>query len=391
MALITYNIQLQGDKDFTAFWLSLLTEANKAYNFLSDAIVADKTACGLVAVHNKYYSTLRSMFPSLPSQCIIRIQKSVIAAMKAAKANKHHGSNPHKQHLALNLDKRMYSNLTCDGISLVSDVPQKRKRFEFHLFDKVRELFATSVAKDPTIFARDGILYLSVPFEVHGRTPQNDECVGVDLGMRQLFVTSEGKSFCSKDYLKERRKVRYLKRCLQSKGTVSAKRHLGKLSKRERNMSKDMCHKAVNALLSSTSASVLVLEDLSKIKRNTSKTSEGFNRTRHNNAMSQVPFYTFKQILTYKATLVGKQVVSVSPQYTSQTDSRTNKRDGVRKGRIFVCSDGVVFDADWNAAVNIARKSKHPLSSSELPLSGRLQSINRTQNSLQAHESSARG
>lgn len=207
----------------------------------------------------------------------------------------------------------------------------------------------------------------------------NNECVGVDLGMRQLFVTSEGKSFVDKQYLSERRKLRYLKRCLQSKGTPSAKRHLKKLRKRECNISKAMCHKAVNALLNSTSASIIVLEDLSKIKQNTSKTKEGFKRTKHNNAMGQVPFYQFKQILTYKATLVGKQVVSVSPMYTSQTDCRTNKRDGVRKGRIYICSDGAILDADWNAAVNIAHKSKHPLSSSELPLSGRLQSINHTQ------------
>ena len=379
MALITYNIPLQGDKKFTDFWFGLLTETNNAYNYLSNAITSDKTPCGLVAVHNKYYSTLRSMFPSLPSQIVIRIQKSVIAALKSAKSNKHKGNKPNKTHLSLNLDKRMYSNFTAEGISLISDVPQKRKRFSFHLYDKVRELFATSVAKDPTIFVRDKQLYLSVPFDVQGKMPMNDTCVGVDLGMRQLFVTSEGKSFVDKQYLSERRKVRYLKRCLQSKGTTSSKRHLKKLRKRERNISKAMTYKAVNALLNSTSASIIVLEDLRKIKRRTSKTKKGFKRTKHNNAMGQVPFYQFKEILTYKATLVGKQVVSVSPMYTSQTDCRTNKRDGVRKGRIYICSDNVILDADWNAAVNIAQKSKHPLSSSKQPLSGRLQSINHTQ------------
>lgn len=386
MTLITYNIPLQGDEQFTDFWLRLLTETNNAYNYLSNAITADKTPCGIVAVHHKYYSTLRSKFPSLPAQAIVRVERSVIADLRSIKSNKHHGRNPHKTKLSMSLDKHMYSNFTAEGISLTSDTPWKRKRFTFHLYDKVKELFATSMAKGPTIFVRDGQLYLSVPFEVQGKMPMNDTCVGVDLGMRQLFVTSEGKSFADKQYLTERRKLRYLRRCLQSKGTSSAKRHLRKLRKREHNISKAMCHKAVNALLDSTSASVIVLEDLSKIKQRTSKTKEGFKRTKHNNAMGQVPFYRFKQILTYKATLVGKQVVSVSPTYTSQTDCRTSKRDGVRKGRIYVCSDGLVFDADWNAAVNIAQKSEHPLSSSTLPLSGRLQSINQTMASHQAHK-----
>ena len=96
--------------------------------------------------------------------------------------------------------------------------------------------------------------------------------------------------------------------------------------------------------------------------------------------MSQVPFYEFKERLTTKATLVGRRVESVSPAYTSQTDSRTGKRDGKRHGCRYYCSDGIVFDADWNAAVNIAKRGKHPFSSSELPLSGRVSSI--TQSSV---------
>ena len=228
----------------------------------------------------------------------------------------------------------------------------------------------------PVLAANDGASGVGVMLEV-ARLLQNDTtlAIGVDLGMKRLFVTSEGKSFVDKSYLKKRRKLRYLKRCLQSKGTHSAKRHLTKLSHKERNLSKDMVERSTNALLKSTDASILVLEDLSKIKVKTSKAKEGFKKMRHNNALSQVPFYLFKERLTHKATLVGKQVVSVSPAFTSQTDSRTNKRDGIRKGCNYVCSDGIVLDADWNAAVNIALRGNHPLSSSELPLSGRVRSI----------------
>ena len=136
-------------------------------------------------------------------------------------------------------------------------------------------------------------------------------------------------------------------------------------------MSKSQTYKAVNALLSSTDASVLVLEDLSKIKVKTSKTSNGYKRKRHNSMMSQVPFYTFKEILTYKAQLVGKRVETVSPTWTSQTDCETQKRDGERHGCRYYRSNGIVFDADWNAAVNIGLRSKHPISSS-VPIDGML-------------------
>ena len=358
------------------YWMNLLAQTRDAFNACVNMVTSAKTPLSLVAVHAQCYNVLREAFPQMPSQGIIRVQKSVLAMLRSIRGNKHKNAlTPQKRSLSLQLDKRLYSNLSINGISLSNGKPQKRELCKFVIYDKVRELFSTCVPKDPTIFARDGRLFLSVPFEVQSLPCKDDTAIGVDLGMKRFFVTSEGKSFVDKTYLKKRRKLRYLKRCLQSKGTHSAKRHLTKLSHKERNLSKDMVERSTNALLKSTDASILVLEDLSKIKAKTSKSKEGFIRSRHNNALSQVPFYLFKERLTHKATLVGKQVVSVSPAFTSQTDSRTNKRDGIRNGCNYVCSDGIVLDADWNAAVNIAHRANHPLSSSELPLSGRVRSI----------------
>lgn len=371
MAIKTYNIRLQGEQVFTDFWFTLLRDSKDAYNLCSDTVVADKVQVGLTAMHNACYSKLRSAFPSLPAQAVIRVIKEVLRAFKSRKSNGHHGDVPHKNSLSLTLDKRLYSNFTAEGISLTSGTPNMRERFTFCLYPKVREMFATSVAKDPTIFFRDGSLWLSVPFNVQEVMVQNDRSVGVDLGMKRFFVTSEGKFFSDKKYLKERRKLRYLKRCLQSKGTKSARHHLRKVSRKERNISKNECHKAVNVLLQSTDCGYIVMEDLSKIKANTSKGKDGFKRKRHNNAIAQVPFYTFKEILTYKATLAGKQVVSVSPVNTSRNDCRSGSKTGNRKGCRYYTEDGLVFDADWNASVNIALRANHP-TSTPLPIDGRL-------------------
>jgi IS605 OrfB family transposase len=241
------------------------------------------------------------------------------------------------------------------------------------LYDKVRELFDTCTFSDPTVFARDNRLFLSVPFEVATPPLKGDKALGIDLGMKRLFVTSDGQYYTDKEYLKKRRKLRYLKRCLQSKGTHSAKKHLARVKRKERNMSKDMLNRATNALLA-CNASIYVLEDLKKIKYKTSRTKEGFKRIRHNNALSQVPLAEFREMLTHKATLAGKQVVSVSPTWTSQTDCRTGKRDGERHGCRYYCSDGIVFDADWNAAVNIAQRANHP-TSTVLPIDGKMQAL----------------
>jgi transposase len=81
--------------------------------------------------------------------------------------------------------------------------------------------------------------------------------------------------------------------------------------------------------------------------------------------------------LTYKALLKGKRVETVSPSYTSQIDCMTSKRDGQRKGCRYYSSSGVIYDADWNAAINI-RNRKHS-TSSRVPLDGTLDLVDRLQ------------
>ncbi len=61
-------------------------------------------------------------------------------------------------------------------------------------------------------------------------------------------------------------------------------------------------------------------------------------------------------------------MATVNPAYTSQRDWRGIK-DGTRKGRRYFATDSKVFDADWNAAMNIAKLSHIPIS---LPASGRM-------------------
>lgn len=383
MVIETYNIPLQMDEANALHWLHLLEYARDAYNMCTRYLVEHKIPLSLKAVHTNCYNLIRTTYPGLSSQMAIKCEQAAASALKSIKSNKLQGKTeiPQRKSLVMTLDKRLYGLLTVNGITLTGAQKNKRTLIPFNLFPKAEELLLNNKACDPTIFYRNGKFYLSVPFEVAERPIVSDTCIGVDLGARQLFVTSEGKSFRDTDYLAARRKIRYNKRKLQEKGTKSAKRHLKKIKRKEHNLSNDMCYRASKALIKSTDAGVIVMEDLAKIKKSTSRTKEGYKRAKHNNALSQIPFYMFKQIMAYKAPLSGKVVETVSPVYTSQMDSRTNNRDGIRQGRRYLCVDGVVFDADWNAAINIGQRSNHPVSSGVpmdgalTPLMGRRQSI----------------
>ena len=373
MCTITYDAELRfKDKADQEYWSSLLDTARLAYNECANILDSNKIHLDLKSVHNAVYYILREDFPTIPSQGIIKIYKECISAFRSINSNGHiEHKIPEKTNCSMRLDKRLYSKLSVDGISLCSEKSNRRAVAEIIKFPKLVELFKKYPMQDPLIFKRDGKFYLSIPFDAPEIPVQNENCIGVDLGERRFAITSDGIMFNDKEYNARRRKLRYLKRCLQKKNTKSARKHKRKLSTRERNQSTDMCRRMANAIIKSTNASIIVLEDLSNIKQKTLKTKEGFKKKSHNRRIAQVPFYKFKQILSYKALLHGKRVETVSPFMTSQTDCTTGKKDGIRKNRRFYCKNGTVLDADWNAAVNIARKGKHPFSF-KMPLDGAL-------------------
>ena len=371
---LTYNARLLMDAaDFKKF-NNFLEQAQIAYNWCAEYLKQNNVPLDIKSVHNAVYDIMRSKYKELPAQCVIRIYKEVIAAWRSIKSNKHKDAKtPERKNKAMRLDKRLYANLSKEGIALTGFEKNKRKFFAIESYDALDELFSKHTTTDPLVFIRDNEPWLSITFEIPQGIVADGKAIGIDLGMKRFAVSSDGIVFDDKEYKAKRRQLRYLKSKLKSKKTKSAKRKLKMLKHKEQNQSKDfMCRMAKAIIASCSDATHIVMEDLTKIKKNTSKTDDGHKRKRHNNAFSQVALAKFREILTYKAALANKRVQTVSPQWTSQIDSRSGRRDGKRQGCRYYCSDGIVLDADWNAAQNIAIRSKH-LTSTTVPLDGRLQ------------------
>jgi IS605 OrfB family transposase len=310
------------------------------------------------------------------------------ATYKTAKSNKvlDKLKEPCEQtNLSIRLDKRLYTFLDNNQIKLTTT--GKRIICFYKPYDKFKELFSKYSVCDPLIFMRDNEFWLSVSFEVPEPTHVENSYIGVDLGIRRFAVTSEGLALSDKDFLKQKRQLRYQKRVLQSlknkKRSHSGRKKLKKLKRKERNKNKNLCHHLANKILK-TNSNTVVLEDLHSLKKNKLKKDNYKSSKSSKNRLSQVPFGMLKDILTYKAPLLGKRIKTVNPAYTSQKDHR-GLSGGERKGCRFEASDKVMFDADWNAAINIALKyvqtkeahgTKHPISF-DLPLRGRLNLMGR--------------
>lgn len=221
------------DEATTAHWLSTLSDLRLAFNRAVELIVSSACVLSVVPVHHACYDTIRIEFPSLPAQSVIRIQREAMSMLKSRRSNRHGGALPQKHSLSCVLDKRMYSGLTADGIHISAGTRGKRVHVPFHTYAKADDMFSMYTPMDPTLFFRDGKPYLSVPFELPEKPVTGDTAVGVDLGERQLFVTSEGKSYSDKEYLGTKRRVRKNKRDLQSRSTKAARRRLRRLKRRE--------------------------------------------------------------------------------------------------------------------------------------------------------------
>ena len=363
--------------------LNALQNVQNCYNFLSNVLYANgyiNKALNRYSIHKQFYHTLRCQFPSLSSQMVIKVILEVVSNWKSwLKTSKKKSNFPQKRNLSLIMDKRLYSKLTTHSVNIA--VPNHRKvTCTFTTYPLLQKMFDTYDTQNCNILYQNGQFYLIIQFNVPSLPLINDQVLGIDRGERRIITCSDGTAIRDKVYNCKRRRLRYLKRILTKSNTHSAKQHLQRIKNKERYISCDYSNKIANAILSKSQGTI-VLEKLNGIKNNTAHLNKKNNnkcikikKKRHNNRFGQIPLWRIQTILEHKAPLYGKQVVTVEPAFTSQNDCRGITK-GIRSGTRYYAADGLVFDADWNAAINIANRY-HPIPF-KLPICGQLNFMGR--------------
>ena len=365
MSKLSYNTKLifNSEKDKISV-MELLCLQQLAFNECSKIIFGLKKK-SIVDVHKEFYEEFRKNHKEIPSQVVIAAQRECLARYKSIKSNKHKIKSPiSKKNLSIQLDKRIYSE-KLGVMSIISS--NGRVKCKPYIYEKLSEFYGKYKLCDPLLYVKNNEIWISLVFDLPEPINKQTLVTGIDLGVKQFAVSSEGIIYDDKNFKKQKRNLRHLKSRLKSKaakGSRSAKKHFGKLKKKESNKNKDFIHKTVNNIIKSVKGDVVAVENLKGIKKKRHK-------KQNKNAISQVPLYDFVQKLSYKALAAGKTTVKVDPRNTSKTDWNTGKMDGARKGRRYYSSTGKVWDADQNAAINIAKRTKHPVSFVE-PLDGSL-------------------
>jgi IS605 OrfB family transposase len=250
---------------------------------------------------------------------------------------------------SVSYDQRIFSYIPGREMVSLSTVKGRIKvplilgNYQRHLLEGQKPTSAMVVYRRNT---RQKGFYISIVLGVPVPTPNGAKPIGIDLGINNLAVTSNGLRFSGKEAMHIRRHFADLRASLQAKGTKGAIKLLQRLSGKESRIIRHINHVISRRIVDSASPeNILVIEDLKHIRE----------RTKVRKAQRYIheswPFAQLQNFIEYKGLAKGIGSLYRNPAYSSQDCSRCGSR-GRRDGHLFSCSCGYRNNADFNASYN---------------------------------------
>jgi putative transposase len=331
-----------------------LEKANDAANRISqDAFQA--RVFKRFDLHYRLYETIR-LETDLTAQMVALLFAKVAEAYKRGSLNlrtfRAHGAIAFDSRiLRYMLDKKMVSIWTVNG----------REKIPFICGEYQTQLLQGQRGESELCLV-DGEFYLMAVCDVEDPPLKTiDDCkgiIGVDLGIVELASDSEGNQYSGVAIRSLRRRMRKLRKGLQSCGSKSAKRHLPRVRRRQSRFTKWVNHNISRRLVETAAklGKALALEDLRGIRER----GNGFSREMRFE-LGNWSFYQLRTMIEYKARRAGIPVIPVEARNTSRTCSSCgycDKHNRKSQSKFQCLSCGFESNADLNAAQNIAFKAR---------------------------------
>lgn len=325
-------------------FLPLLEHCSEIFNDHVDWALENKTYNKSKA-HTALYGQMKEKHPEIPTAFIQAVRDTAMEAVKATAFKKRPRK---KKYSGLRFDKR---TMTLRGEQLSLSSLGKKERIILRIPDYFRPIFDTWKLKGATLTysVKSKQFWIRLVYETETPALKTEGIVlGIDRGIQQLAVTSEGQFFSNRSIRASSRRYLHNRKTAQAKGTPSARRRLKAMGGKEKRFSRDVNHCVTKQLINLDSVKTYVLEDLNGIRnKNRGK--------KQNKRLGSWPFHQFGFFLSYKAQMLGKEVVYVDARYTSKKCSCCKAiQKGSRKKSKYSCGQcHFQLHADWNAAINI--------------------------------------
>jgi len=337
---LTLQIKLLPSNEQAGCLIETLKECNRACNEISK-IAWDNKVFNQFRLHHFTYHTVKDT-SKLSAQAIVRCISKVANAYKVGKKKKRF----FKPLGAIAYDNRILSYKGM-SVSIWSVAGRLRIPFVCH-----NPKYLPYIKGEADLVYKKGKFFLFQSVEV----PEDDvkdieKFIGVDFGITDIAVLSDGTSFGSESLNKVRDKYFKVRRSVQRKGTQGSRKLLKRLKGREHRHATIINHTISKQIVekAKSDGKGIAVEDLTGIRERTT-VRKAQKRKHHSWA-----FFQLRSFLEYKARLLGITLVAVNPQYTSKTCNAC-KVIGNRNGKHFSCPNcGNIADADQNAAKNIAQ------------------------------------
>ena len=242
------------------------------------------------------------------------------------------------------------------------------KNIKFHcsnLYFERLQRYKDNIKSATLSKTKSGKFYLSVLMSMNEEEfkqfRHTNNKVGIDLGVKDFVVTSDGEVFKNKHFLKQsENKIKKLQRQLSKKVKGSNNRDkvrikIAKEFEHLTNQRIDYIHNVVNSLLKTYDYVFMENLNVQGILKN-HKLAKG---------IQELGFYTFKNILKNKAMMNNKFVIEVDRWFASSKTCHEcgyvykNLTLGEREWTCPIC--GEHHDRDLNAAVNILMEGQRML------------------------------
>lgn len=198
--------------------------------------------------------------------------------------------------------------------------------------------------------------FIAIKYEVEKPSVETERpTVGVDIGIKELAVTSNGKVFKNPKAYKrmskrlKRTQRRVSKKVKGSNNHAKAVKKLAKLHAKVANIRKDSIHKLTNYL--AKNHSVIKIEDL--------HVKAFLKNHKLAGAIADCGMYEFRRQLEYKTEKFSSKLILVDRMFPSSqicSNCGQHRHKMPLKNRVYLCPDcGHTEDRDLNAAKNIDR------------------------------------